>query len=339
MTHRNLELSLRRKLNRIEISLAHRFGWSSGIGMPHHVMIEPTSHCNLQCPLCPTGNGTIERARGFMAIENYLKLIEEIQPYVSQVELYSYGESFLHPQIFQMISLAKQRGMRVQISTNGFVFRREEWIWQLVESNLDYLRVGMDGMTQESYTAFRRGGRLDIVQEGLRKLNDFKQIKQSILPEVEIQFIVIRQNENEIETVKTFARQVNAKLRLKSVGLPDLAIQPEYEDWLPTDLQYSRYDRNTSGHPQLVAGKTKGFICYQPWKNLVINWDGTTAPCCYDANGKHSYGNVIQNGVKNSWTSKAASNFRTNHLEGKITMCSKCPIYLWHTRRYSTIAS
>ncbi|MDD2229768.1 MAG: aldehyde ferredoxin oxidoreductase, partial [Candidatus Cloacimonetes bacterium] len=31
---------------------------------PPAVMIEPSNICNLQCPLCPSGNGTLSRQRG-----------------------------------------------------------------------------------------------------------------------------------------------------------------------------------------------------------------------------------------------------------------------------------
>ena len=42
------------------------------------MMIEPTDVCNLKCPLCPSGNGKLKRAKGFMDFSLFKKIIDEI---------------------------------------------------------------------------------------------------------------------------------------------------------------------------------------------------------------------------------------------------------------------
>src|SRR5512145_1377052 len=44
-------------------------------GVPPVLTIEPTNICNLRCPLCVTGNGSMERPYGRMDFEIYKRLI------------------------------------------------------------------------------------------------------------------------------------------------------------------------------------------------------------------------------------------------------------------------
>lgn len=335
---RNNVYRVTRFINAFLAGVSHRAGHRYAIGMPEHVMIEPTSHCNLKCPLCPTGNDTIGRPRGFMSYTEYTRIVDQLAPYCRQIELFSYGESFLHKDAFDMIKYAKRLDMRVIVSTNGYVFRGPHAVDNLIDSGLDYLRVGLDGMSQETYSVFRKGGDLAPLIEGLRSLAAGKERRQVSHPTLELQFIVIRANEHEIDEVRSFASELNAVLRLKSIGLRDLQAHPEDKEWLPANTAYSRYDGS------VLAGATrkdrsKPGRCYHPWKRLVINWDGSTSPCCYDPSASHSYGNVIDASVRRAWRSQTARTFRTQHDAGKVPMCVNCPVRLWPTSRYSTYES
>ena len=46
-------------------------------GYPLILMVEPTNICNLKCPMCPSGNGTMKRPLGKLDFENYKKLIDD----------------------------------------------------------------------------------------------------------------------------------------------------------------------------------------------------------------------------------------------------------------------
>ena len=78
-------------------------------GMPYRYTIDPLNVCNLRCPLCPTGLGTLGRERGKMTPEQFYGLIDQVAPYAYSVEMYNWGEPFLHPQIFEMIRYASSK--------------------------------------------------------------------------------------------------------------------------------------------------------------------------------------------------------------------------------------
>ena len=47
--------------------------------LPIQVNIEVSSICNLRCPVCPTGAGTLKRAKPLMSYEDLKKIIDEIK--------------------------------------------------------------------------------------------------------------------------------------------------------------------------------------------------------------------------------------------------------------------
>lgn len=47
-------------------------------GMPVSYSIEPTNHCNLMCPECPSGLGILTRPLGLLKTENFKSWIDQI---------------------------------------------------------------------------------------------------------------------------------------------------------------------------------------------------------------------------------------------------------------------
>ncbi len=76
---------------------------ASVYGMPAAVGIELTNNCNLHCPECTSGSGQMRRERGFMDIELFKKMIEELKPFLYNINLYFQGEPMLHPGFFSFI--------------------------------------------------------------------------------------------------------------------------------------------------------------------------------------------------------------------------------------------
>ena len=85
---------------------------------PFVLRIEPCNVCNLRCPLCACGINTDPRPKGFMTLEDYRRILEENKQTAILVRLDGMGEPTLHPQLFEMIRLAKSYDMSVTIHSN-----------------------------------------------------------------------------------------------------------------------------------------------------------------------------------------------------------------------------
>ena len=127
---------------------------------PVTVWVEPTNRCNIKCVMCP--NPAIPKGDlGFMEMDLYKNIIDQVQDYAAAIELLFAGESFLHKKIFDMIEYAKSKGIQVVTSTNGTLLglRKDD----ILRSGLDRLNIAFDGYNKETYEKIRVGAKFDNV--------------------------------------------------------------------------------------------------------------------------------------------------------------------------------
>jgi MoaA/NifB/PqqE/SkfB family radical SAM enzyme len=74
---------------------------------PLKLIFDPTNVCQLACPLCPTGAGILDRARGHAELDMFRRVMEEVGAYVFFVDFYNWGEPLLSPRLEEFIAIAK----------------------------------------------------------------------------------------------------------------------------------------------------------------------------------------------------------------------------------------
>ena len=132
-------------------------------------LIEVNTGCNLACPICfadagPGYNLTLEQV-DFM-LDQFVKA--EGDPEVVQ---FSGGEPTLHPQLFQRIRMAQDKGIHhVMVNTNGRRIARDgRWARQLGQLHpIVYLQF--DGLEDETYRQLRGEPLLDEKLAALDRL-------------------------------------------------------------------------------------------------------------------------------------------------------------------------
>jgi radical SAM protein with 4Fe4S-binding SPASM domain len=94
------------------------------------------------------------------------------------------------------------------------------------------------------------------------------------------------------------------------------------EKFLPRNANFSRYLPRSARRKVYLKNK-----CYRLWFSTVINWDGEVVPCCYDADGSFSFGNIGEHGFKKIWNNSKYRQFRGKVLRDKkgINLCQDCP--------------
>ncbi len=263
------------------------------MGMPVNYFIDPINVCNLRCPLCPTGRGVLARPPGRMDLVNLKRVVHEIAPYAYWIELYNWGEPLLHPDICEMIRYVSQRGVSVGLSSN--LNRLDaQMARQLVESGLSRLVVSIDGVTQQSYAAYRRRGQLDKVLENLQLLLNARTELERQTPFIVWRMLVGKHNEHEIEDVRKLAYEMGVDSFATGALFIDTDDPEQVEQWLPTDQTYSPYDYQKD-KPQ------NQWNCDDLWENMVINWDGGVAPCCWLHDPQFDFANISDQSVREIW--------------------------------------
>ena len=157
-----------KKINRFKIKLGYRLGLSKAISMPKLITVEPTNHCDLKCPLCPTGIGDKSVEYGLLRLEKFKKVIDIFGKWAQTIQLFSWGEPTLNKSFIEMIRYASQDPYKIRSSTSVNLNNvTDEQIKGLLTSNLDLLTISIDGITQEIYEKYlkKREFLFSVIQE------------------------------------------------------------------------------------------------------------------------------------------------------------------------------
>lgn len=271
-------------------------------GWPTHVQVEPTTGCNLKCVLCPVTEG-LERPHRHMELRTFQKIIDELGHHLFIILLWDWGEPFLNPSIYDMISAARKRKIGVISSTNGHVFAAGDHAERLVHSGIDCIILAVDGVTQATYEQYRQGGDLAIVKAGIKRIVEARRALHSKTPLIDLRFIVMRHNEHEIPHLKELARSLEVDaLTLRALCTYDdgeycvteadgTAFVPENPAYQPFKLDprcQSRIRRDTNP-------------CKVLWNNPAIHSDGKVFPCSFDPHGRNALGDLSESNFRDIW--------------------------------------
>lgn len=323
----NVQVTFKRVLNLLKIYTSLTISKLIRIpivwGYPPTFMVEPTNICNLKCPMCPSGNGTMKRKTGQLDPDNFKKLIDEMGDYIIQVQLWNQGEPFLNKFFLEFVRYAKQKGIMTITSTNGHFIRTDDDAHALIKSGLDLLIFSMDGTNQESYEKYRVGGNFNLVMETLERIARIKEKLKSNTPLIELQFLVFKHNQSEIDNLISISKKLNLnRLSFKTAQI--------YNDeqggiFLPEDDRFNRYTRD-GGNYQL-KGEIKNW-CKRLWLNPAVNWDGSVSPCCFDKDSEYAFANIFNDSMtfSKTWRNDKYQAFRKKIMKDRksIPMCTNC---------------
>lgn len=290
-------------------------------GLPISISIEPTTSCNLRCPECPSGLRSFTRPTGMLERELYHQIIDELAPDLSYLIFYFQGEPYLNPKFLDMVQYAKGKNVYAATSTNAH-YLTDEVSRQTVESGLDRLIISIDGTTQEAYESYRVGGSISKVIEGTQNIVEWKRRLNSRTPHVIFQFLVVRQNEHQIDAVKKLARELGVdEVVFKTAQIYNYENGSEL---IPKNEKYSRYKRDVTGRYHIKNSMLNH--CWKMWHSCVVTWDGKVVPCCFDKDAHFVLGDLSKMSFREIWQGEEYNHFRASLLRSRseIEICRNC---------------
>jgi len=182
---------------------------------PHHVTLEMTTRCNLNCAHCRRFNVHEEGSEtrgvfgeevvedlvggsGYMddaVFERSLDLVRDTE----WVSLTGYGEPMLHPRYFDFAARLKERGHTLDSISNGTLLNDAN-VQKLVDHRFDLLSVSIDGLEDRTLRTIR-GVSADVVFGGLERLAKAKRaagLGRDDAPRISINFAMGRMNIREM---------------------------------------------------------------------------------------------------------------------------------------------
>lgn len=288
--------------------------------MPISFSIEPTNHCNLKCPECPSGLGTLTRPLGLLKEDKFKLLIDQICGTGFYVQLYFQGEPYINKQLPELIDYAQSKNMYVSISTNGTLID-EKNVDKILSKAPDKMIFSIDGLDEETYQNYRIGGTFKDADKGLKLITKRKKELGLSKPFVELQFIVMKQNEHQIDDIFLYGEESGVdKVTLKTMQVSSVE-NAKY--FLPKNEKFRRYIFDDS--ELKMKGEIKNH-CFALWRTSVITWDGRAVPCCFDKDSENTLGIINEKNFSDVWFGKEFNDFRNRVLDNrkKVSMCTNC---------------
>jgi len=283
-------------------------------GDPIILMMEASSRCNLECPMCPRQLKKTVRWEGDMSFDNFKMVIDELGQTLMFLALWNYGEPLLNNWIIDMIRYAKKKGIGVALSTNAVLLTKNKTL-ELIDSGLDLLIVPLDGATKPTYEMYRKNANFEQTIENIRSFLEERKQRRKGIPLLDLQFLIMKHNEHEILLFENLARRLSVDMfTFKKV----VYVKDREKDFLPKDRKFicSYYFRGFNSS-----------YCNRLSLSSVINSNGDVTPCCSDISFRYVFGNVFsESRFRDIWNSSAYQSFRKRAYDdmSSIDICRNC---------------
>ncbi len=311
-------LSIRKIYNFLLILTGYALSTITGkarvYALPFSVTFEISSICNLKCPQCLSGRGEIKRENSFISRDFVMQVLSLLKGNSFYAIFYMQGEPLLNKEFDKLIKTAKTLNYYTYLSTNGILLTQEV-SEKILESGLDHIVVSVDGISHESYEFYRSGGDLSKVVSGVKNLIGARKKSGLKRPFIEMQFLVNKQNEHELDDVADFSKNTGFDmLSFKSMQVYDNA-----NKFLPDDKRFNRYLK--------PKNKRNKRACFRLWSHAVFTSDEKLAACCYDKIPEYAttFSPCIESFAK-EWKHGNLNDFRRQVLKNrqKINICNNC---------------
>lgn len=254
---------------------------------PLLVDIELASVCNLSCPMCYTNNVSFKKGvkKGFMDYGLCTRIIDETAGKVFAVRLSLRGESTLHPNFFDAVRYAKERGVKeVSALTNGSKLDLD-FFRKMVNAGIDWITVSIDGIGEE-YNEVRAPLTFSDTIRKLRDIKEYKLRKNLSKPVIKAQGIWPSIRPDPCAYYNILA------------PLVDLVAYNPLIDYLRKDHDIV-YEED--------------FACPQLYQRLVIGSDGNILLCSNDEEGEEILGNAYKDDIYDVWHGEKLRQIRELH--------------------------
>jgi hypothetical protein len=233
------------------------------------------------------------------------------------------GELFLNPEIEGIIEYAYRRSVALT-AWNGANMNhvRENVLEALARYRFRGITCSIDGVTQETYAAYRRKGDVARVLENIRRLNAYKRLWHTEYPRLRWQFVWFEHNAHEVDAARDLAASLGMSFHLKAnwAAAPSGAAGPTAP---PPAAPSDAAPAASADHGEDLSAH----YCAQLWEEPQINFDGTLLGCCVN-----TWGNVRPERLRRRSRTRARRRevpVCQAHVDGQVPARDDVPCSVW----------
>ncbi len=278
---------------------------------PLHLDLELSGLCNLCCDDC-FQEELDKKKLGLMKSSMFRRIIDEGVPKgLCAVKLQIRGESFLHPEILDLIRYAKEKGvLDVQITTNGTLLNNKV-IDEILKSGLDGIIFSVDPRHEEACLESKIVSTEKQIPDVVKIFLERRQELGASKPWVRIQSNTNDSSEKGLCKLKSYIE--------KEYHLADIFSANPIFNFRKDQDSYDDLHENYIMKP-----------CAYLMQRIAVFWNGETTVCCMDYHGDFKLGSTYDKSIEEIWNSKKLNALRKAHLSGRrkeLPICKHCHVY------------
>ena len=264
------------------------------------VYVEITNACNMNCSFCHGHS----RPLRMMSKDEFSYILEQLIEQTEYIYYHLMGEPLTHPDFIDFLHLAKKKGYKSIITTNGTLLEKSGS--DIIDAGVHKVNISVHSFEKDDKDAFNLY---------MKNICDFAD--------------------------KASKKGIIVVLRLWNKGF-DNALNDDVINYLRSHLN-DEWKENSKGYtirknlyieygerfgwPDMEAPvQGKEFFCYGLRDHFGILCDGTVVPCCLDSDGVISLGNIFKeniNAILSSPRTKAIQE-GFSHRTASEELCKRC---------------
>jgi MoaA/NifB/PqqE/SkfB family radical SAM enzyme len=331
--------------------------------VPRKLYVEATALCNLTCATCI--RNAWDEPMGHMPLARYHRLLDGLPrggPEPITLAFAGFGEPLTHPDLLEMVRLARAAGLGVELITNGLLLTDEK-IRELLRLGVAQVAVSVDGADETSYAGVRGGDLVPVLQH-LQALCEARR-RARVRLRLGLAFVATRRNVASLPALLELAADMDLDFVSISNVVPhtlEMAAEALWgraawasnlapQTWRPR-LTMARLDLDDLTRPVLEATWQRALVVPPPtldpgaWRNhcryvhegmLAVSWDGRVAPCLSLLHSHPEYigghlkhvrrydlGQIDEQPLADIWRSPAYRDFRQRLRVFDFPECFAC---------------
>jgi len=271
------------------------------------IYIEITNSCNFDCSFC----FKTARATKFMSPDEFRVIVQKIRPFTNYIYLHVLGEPLLHPQLDEILSIAEDAGLNINITTNGGLLERKKEI--LFRHSVRQINISLhdaeENIAPEKWEDYLNSS-LDFAQKAAPNMYICLRLWNS-------------SNESSQPFNSLFLNRISARFNLAEDKLLDNTsgngIKLTEHIFLQRAPRFEWPDQKQEG---LQTQKH----CYALRDHIAILVDGQVVPCCLDADAAMKLGNIFTGDLSEILINQRAIDIKKGFEQRKIVepLCATC---------------
>lgn len=233
------------------------------------IYVEITNICNLNCSFC----SKVEKPLKSISKEEFTHVINEIKDFTDNIYLHVKGEPLLHKDLDELLTIADNNNINVNITTNGVLFPNKV---ELLKRHKCLKKINFSLHSENNVENYLENifTSVDKLPETITKVYRLWTLKDNTLDEKSTKTV------EKIKNYYNLSEEIVDKLKKEN----NVKINPSIYVDKDNEFEWPSVNKNENNEGFCMALKTQ----------VAILVDGTVVPCCLDSNGNIPLGNIYK---------------------------------------------